>query len=225
MKMKKDEFIEKEFQNYFSGVNPPSGVTDDAKRLILERKSRRKLALRLSGFASVLACLVLIFSVTLYNKNANKITYYSTGDLKVETVSLSEVKDKTDEINLNSFEILEFASNANAEYYLYYDGSEIKFIEIKITCLNSYGREDVKIYIELTGKKNTCEDFKKYYGLENEEKYQGVSYEYANTNDNGEWVSKAFLQYNGYKYFLETQVSSVKVNGNYTLQKYLNLII
>ena len=226
MKMKKDKFIENEFHNYFSGVNPPSGLTQDAKRLILEKKSRRKLAIRISSLSSVFACIILIIAVAISFVNQNKITYYSTAELQVKLFNYSDASSYGIQQQLKPFEVIEFASNANATYRLYYDNNDdIKLIEVKITCLNNYGREDVKIYIETTGKKTTCEDFKPFYELEDQKEIKGVSYDYESQYLGGEWVSKAYFSNQNTKYFIETQVSSVKVDKEFTLEKYLNLII
>ena len=226
MKMKKDKFIENEFCTYFEGVTPPPGVTNDAKRLIPEQKSRRKLAIGFTSFASAFASVILVIAIALLMINQNKITYYSTSTVQVKALSYNEITDESLESAMEPFEIIEYSSNAHADYYLYYDDKDnLKFIEIRITCLNNYGREDVKIYIEVTGKKVTCEDFKAFYELEDEEEINGVSYKYESESLGGEWVSKAYFKNNNLKYFVETQVPTVKVDKNFTLEKYLNLLI
>lgn len=224
MKMKKDEFLEKEFCEYFSGVTTPAEVTEDAKRLIRQKNPRRKLV-NIARLSSILACLVLILAVTVNALNQNKITYYSSLSLKTENVNLNQIIDEKLKTAVKQFEVLEFSTNANADYRLFYDeDGNVKYLEIIITCLNYYGREDVKIYIETTDNKVTCEDFKPYYQLKNKGKNYKTSYKFENTIENGEWVSKAYLQNEGLKYFIQTQVSSGIVDGSFTLEKYLNLI-
>ena len=74
----KDDRLEKEFEEYFKGVNIPDDITGDAKKSV---KPRRKISPKFVKFASIAASIVLVFAVSLtvilktdFNKVSDKVT-------------------------------------------------------------------------------------------------------------------------------------------------------
>ena len=58
----KDSRLEKEFEEYFKGVNISDDITADAKRYV---KPRRNIMPKIAKFASIAASIVLVFAVAL----------------------------------------------------------------------------------------------------------------------------------------------------------------
>lgn len=216
--MKKDENLQKAFSEYTGGVKAPDISLENAKNAIRERKSKGKLTRRIVSFASVFACAVIIFAGMLIYRNNNKITYYDSASLKQEVTFYSELKDGDLSVYVSPLEKMEYAENAHLDYYLYYDGETVKFIKLEITKLNDYGREDVTVFIELTGKKSTCKDFEEYYKLEDKNTLNGNKYKFKKEQVAGEWVSSAYMATSDAKYFID-----VESPYSGSLEKYLKI--
>lgn len=201
----KDDKINGALGDYVKGVSLPDISLEAAKNKIRASKDKRKLYKRITAFASVFACAVLIFAGVLIFKNNNKITYYGADNLKTEAAFFTELENGEYAEYVAPLKKAEYADNAHVDYYLVYDGETLKYIKIDVTRLNDYGREDVSIYIEFTGKKSTCAEFKKYYGLKNKSASNGVEYKYGKEEVAGEWVSSAYVNSDNVKYFFDVE--------------------
>jgi len=214
----KDDKLNGALGDYVKGVNLPNISLEAAKNKIRAGKDKRKLFKRITAFTSVFACAAIIIAGVLIFKNSNKITYYGAENLKTEVAFFTELENGEYADYVAPLKNAEYADNAHVDYYLSYDGETLKYIKIDITWLNEYGREDVSIYIEFTGKKSTCAEFKKYYDLKNKSASHGTEYKYDKQEVAGEWVSCAYVKSNDVKYFFD-----VESPYNGSLEKYIKM--
>ena len=86
----KDDRLEKEFDEYFKGVNISDDITADAKKSV---KSKRNIMPKIVKFASIAASIVLVFAVSLaviLKTDFNKVTDPSDGNTSGNEGSLPD---------------------------------------------------------------------------------------------------------------------------------------
>ena len=216
----KDDKIKCVFDEYLSGGSYPKISLDNANNLIEEKKQKRKQRKKMMiAFASFACALVIVLSAFLIADSLT-IKYYDIASLEETSTTYMTLKNnKKYSRYVTNFEKVENATNANIDYYIYYDGDKVSFIKLEINAITRYGAESATIYIEFTDDTHTCESFKNYYELENEGKIYNTEYKYNKEQVAGEWVSSAYFEYANAKYFVDIESPSSNA-----LNKYLDII-
>lgn len=226
--MKKDDKLERAFDEYFEGLELPEGLAEDAKKLNIKRKP---LISRLTKYASALACALIVCIVAAVgihsgiNNVADDDDYGGSSGNSGAADDLSESDGSallySDTYSLSGLETSEFdaytisqtnsalgiiekfalASNANVTSCTgYSDGGELMLVKAEVTVISTYNQQ-TEIYVEFTEDGCVCEDLTYYYGGANYA-YGNVSYLYCETEDNGEPVRCITAEVNGVKYYI-----------------------
>lgn len=237
----KDDKLEKEFEEYFKGVNTPDDITRDAKKYV---KPKRNVMPKFVKFASVAASFVLIFAVALtiilkadFNKadndastdskpsqtpdisdSDNGFKFYVDGD--IETSDANEYALSSLNSALRFIENFAIASNANVEKCeAGYRNGKLALVRADVNLLNGLSRDETTIFVEFTDKNLIYRELADYYDGEIYS-YRGLKYYLTEkTGENGEPEFKLHVSYNGVKYYFNVRSSDKKA-----YEKYLNFV-
>lgn len=221
----KNDNLERQFNEYFNGVNLPDDITADAKNHV-------KKPFRFNGFlkfASVAASIVLVcvISVAVMTSGIlgtpqtpeSFITTYDVGNLTcvaADGYGISKLNS-----SLKIIQNFALADNATVnDCKTYYSDENLTLAYADVSILKGITRQDAKIYIEFTPEnevyeplKDFTEGTKRYYY----NNYYRYNFEYA---ENGEPVTYIYLYLNEVKYYFE--VNSSDSNAYFD---YLNMIL
>ena len=243
----KDNRLEKEFEEYFKGVNIPDDITADAKRYV---KPRRSIMPKIVKFASIAASIVLVFAVALtviFKSDFNKaeqsdgagspsagapdlegnspsaggaFEFYTDGDLTqmdVNAYSLSSLSS-----SLKFIENFALADNASVESCKagYNTNDKLVLVKARVNISNGLNRDETTVFVEFTEENLVYGELADYY--------KGAIYYYngaeyfltATVAENGEPEFKLHILYKGVKYYFNVHSSDKKA-----YEKYLKLII
>lgn len=225
----KDERLEKQFDEYFNGLDKPQGITAKAKNA---NKRGRPNGAKILKFASLAACLVLVCTVTVLalraaspapadppgngTNDGSEATYYSLSSLTAKQLDAYAIDAKA-QPELAPVTKLANAANADVTQLTEYGSDGDAFIvKAEIILLDNGTRQDVTMYVEYAD--SICREVQ--YIAEGESKYyKNVPYSYVLTYDDGEPVSNFSAQKNGVKYYV-----CVKSSDGSAYIKYLSLI-
>lgn len=213
----KDDKLEKEFEEYFKGVNTPDNITGDAKKYVRTEKRAMPKFLK---FASVAASFLLVFALSLtvilktdlFKKTDGStdsdasppsesiFRFYSDSELESRNADAYSVSslDKS----LIFLQNLAVADNAQVSGCKagYKDG-KLFLVEADSELRYGLNRDRTKIYVEFTEENLVYSELKDYYGGS---KYYFNGAEYyltEQTGENGEPEFKLHISYNGVKYY------------------------
>lgn len=206
----KDDKIKSVFDEYLSGLEEyPKVSLDNAKNLIVNKKKQRKQKKKMwLAFASFACALILVIS-TIFIVDSTRLKYYDIASLtKTPTTYIQLKNDSECSKYVTPFNDYEIAKNANIDYYSYYDSEKLVLLKLDITKITRNGAESATIYIEFTGDKNTAEEFKEYYKLQEKDKLYRNEYKYSTEQVAGEWVNLAYFEFNNAKYFINIESPS-----------------
>ena len=238
----KDERLEKEFEEYFKGVNTPGNIIGDAKNLV---RRRRNIWPKVVKFASIAASFVLVFAVALtivlksdFNKGGDSTTpsgppqgvtpspvpdddfkYYTDATLSTESTNAYSLSSLNE--SLRFIENFAIAANASVNYCeaAYTDG-KLTLARADVSLLNGFSRDETKIYVEFTDEKLIYSELADYY-KGNKSYYRGAEYYLTQTTaENGEPNFKLHVSYGGVKYYFDVISSDLKA-----YEKYLKMIV
>ena len=239
----KDNRLEKEFDEYFKGVNTPDNITGDAKKLI---KPKSNFLPRFVKFASVAASLVLVFAVALaiilntdFKKSPSdgdsmdgqapgqsdssadvpRFDLYTDSDLVLTDENAYSIS--TLDKSLKFIENFALAGNASVGTCTagYRDG-ELAIVKAEISLMSGLNRDDTTVFIEFTDTNTVYGELAEYYDG-TVHYYYGVNYYLTvTTGENGEPEFKLHILYKGVKYYF-----NVHSSDEAAYEKYLNLVL
>lgn len=217
----KDEQLEKQFDEYFKGLEQPQNITADAKRQV--KKGGRKGA-KFVKFASVAACLLLVGTVTVFALRNLFPAQPINPDGPAETYSLSSLTAVSADVYADAkspalLPVYKITCADNAQvvgYTTYREDGKTVIVRADIVVLKDGRRQDAVMYIDLSDK--ICEELKFIDGGETKS-YYSVDYRYLMTYDNGEPVTNFSVTANQAKYYV-----SVKSTDTSAYKDYLNVI-
>lgn len=240
----KDERLEKEFEEYFKGVNTPGNIIGDAKNLV---RRRRKVLPKFVKFASIAASVVLVFAVALtivlksdFNRgdssappaadssqgnspngvpDNNGFKYYTDAQLSTRIADAYSISSLNK--SLKFIENFAIASNAsvNSCEAGYTDG-KLTLAKANVSILSGLSRDETTVYVEFTEEKLVYDGLADYY-KGSKSYYRGAEYYLTRTTaENGEPNFKLHVSYRGVKYYFDVISSDVRA-----YEKYLDLII
>ena len=239
----KDDNLEKEFEEYFKGVNTPDDITRDAKKFV---KPKRNLMPKIVKFASVAASFLLVFAVTLtfifktdFNKTDNNtpdnnnpgqipdisdpdeigFKFYADGDLETRETNAYSVSSLNKALRF--IENFAIADNANVEKCQagYKDG-RLTLVKADINLLHGLSRDETSIFVEFTDEKLIYKELAGYYDG-NIYSYRNLNYYLTEeTGENGEPEFKLHISYKGVKHYFNVRSSDKKA-----YEKYLDLVL
>ena len=235
----KDERLEKEFEEYFKGVNTPGNIIGDAKNLV---RRRRKALPKFVKFASIAASFILVFAVSLtivlkadFNKgdqaappsssepsgvpDGNGFKYYTDAQLLTESADMYSLASLNK--SLQFIENFAIATNAsvNSCETSYSDG-KLTLAKANVSMLNGLSRDETIIYVEFTEEKLIYGELADYY-KGSKSYYNGAEYYLTRTTaENGEPNFKLHVSYRGVKYYFDVTSSDLKA-----YERYLNIIV
>lgn len=223
----KDQRLEKEFGEYFKGVNTPDDITADAKKYVKPGTSFMPKFLK---FASVAASCVLVVTVAVLLLTRDSFKNDSPSSDVAESAPLYYDADITavdaDAYSLPnkpSFKfITRLASYGGAhvsDCVTYYSENELVLFNAEVEMLYGLNRYDAEMYIEFTPDK-TYAPLKDY--TEGEKSYyRGAEYYVTQTvADNGEPEFKLYVSYNGLKCYFDITSSDEQA-----YMKYLEIVV
>ena len=243
----KDENLQKEFEEYFKGVNIPNDITADAKADV---KPKRNIMPKIAKYASIAASIVLVFAVTMtilfrqnfrVNSPGGGITNNggtpnppdgmgdsAASDSEFELYTDSELVQSyqnaysisTLNSSLKVIENFAYASNATVENCKagYRDG-ELALVTAEITIVNGLNRDETIVFVEFTDEKLIYDELADYFDGKTYT-YYGVQYYLTETTaENGEPEFKLHILYKGVKYYF-----SVRSSDTNAYKKYLNIV-
>lgn len=225
--MKKDDMLEKKFSEYFDSVDLPDGVTDDAKQYMRNRgKPRRKFSFAVK-LASLFACAVIVtvgaveigMSVNQQRiNNANTTVYYDDVNLNK---TVAEANTLAQDERLNFLDTFIDADNMtmNCMTYRSTDNGELLLVKTELQLLTGNSREDTVIYAELSDNKFYA-PLKEYRNLSAVATSYNYEYSYTSSITNGEYTTKAYLEINGTRYYIQT-----RSHEKDTHLKYISILI
>lgn len=218
--MKKDEQLEKVFDEYFEGAIPPQGAADDAKKLIAKRKRTKRVWL---GAASAAACALLVFAGALgimlsdFRQTPNLdadggVVYYTDADLACERISVYEAEKLAPALSF--IELFCYADNATVtECAAYSLSGGTALIRAEVSVLAFPCRQDVTVYAELE-ENAVYEPLKDYFGG-SKLTYRDLGYTLTQTEENGETVSLVQTVYGGTKLYFSVKSSNAEAYVSY----------
>lgn len=237
--MKKDNNLERAFDEYFeAGKAPDKSVTDGAKNLIRQR-GRLSTPMRRTLIAAACAASVFVSGAGLYFfpatvgniadaingfNHANKpappsvsvIEYYGAEGLSESAV---DVFADGAPAGLDFVKKLEFATNYSVNSVNGYSSEgNLAYVKAEFSAVVNASRHDTVVYAEYTEKNSVCEIFEEYYDGK-QSYYRGYGYLSFETEENGEPVKKLTLERDGVKYYV-----SVTSSDAYAYYVWLDLI-
>ncbi len=238
----KDERLEKEFGEYFKGVNTPGNITGDAKSFV---KPKRKALPKFVKFASCAASLLLVFAVALTvvlktdlfkagsapgDGNTSQgepsapdgngeLKYYTDAELSTKTENAYSISSLNS--NLKFIENFAIASNASVNLCeAGYSDGKLMLAKAEISLISGLTRDETRIYVEFTDKNLIYGELADYY-KGSKSYYRGAEYYLTETTaENGEPNFKLHVAYRGVKYYFDVISPDKKA-----YQKYLDLIV
>ena len=219
----KDERLEKEFEEYFKGVNISDDIIADAKK---SAKPKSRVMPKIVKFVSVAASIVLVFAVALtivlktdFKLGGNKgnstgtppslgadsgFRLYSDRDLVKsdgDAYSVSTVNS-----SLKFIENLAYSQKANVESCKvgYMDG-ELALVTAQVSLLNGLNRDETVIFVEFTETELIYSGLEDYYDGETFSYYGAKYYLTSTTAENGEPEFKLHITYGKVKYYFKIQ--------------------
>lgn len=243
----KDDRLEKEFEEYFKGINTPDDITGGAKKYVKPKNSFMPKFVKL---ASIAASFVLVFAVALTivlksdfnspsegnhsfgNDNADSNTappasdspaevyyYYSDSDLSLNEANAYSISslDKS----LKFIESLAIADNASVnKCEAAYKDNKLALVKADVSLTSGLNRDETKIFVEFTDRQTVHSGLAGYYDGYTHY-YRGAKYYLTEgVAENGEPEFKLHVNYNGVKYYFNVTSSDTRA-----YEKYLNLIV
>lgn len=234
----KDNRLEKEFEDYFKGVNIKNDITADAKKAMAE-KPKRRIWPQIAKYASIAASIVLVFSLALtitlktdFNRLFNfggsgvnkpdaaaQFQTYTDSDLQKQDLNAYSLASLNSSLKL----IEDFAHAKNASVTsceaAYTVDKKLALVIAEVHLLNGLNRDETSIFIEFTDQKAVYSELTGYYdGKENT--YKGAEYYLtATTAQNGEPEFRLHISYGGVKYYFKVQSTDRKA-----YEKYLKMV-
>ena len=228
----KDDMLEKEFEEYFKGVNTPNDITADAKKYV---KPKNKILPKFVKFASIAASFVLVAAIALtialradFKKTENTppdasapsgFSFYTDGDLDTERANPYSLSSLDRALKfIETFAFADHASINNCEAG--YKENELALVKADVSIINGLYRDDTKVYVEFTDENLIYGELADYYDGK-KGTYRGAQYYLTETTaENGELQFKLHVSYRGVKYYFDVHSSDKKA-----YEKYLNLIV
>lgn len=213
----KDDKLEKEFEEYFKGINTPDDITEGAKKYV---KPKNKFSPWFLKLAPVAASLVIVCAVTITfavrgadRPTAPAYTFYTDAEL--------QKTENADLISLVPFlKNFELADNAIIKgYEISYNASGLALIKADVSVQNGLHRDDTEIYVEFTEPNLIYDGLAEYYDGAAENYRGAVYYLTRGIADNGEPEYKLQTNFNGVKYYF--CVTSTEENAHI---KYLEMV-
>ena len=242
--MKKDELLERELEGYIDGSVPPGeSVTERAKNCIREKNGAKtpvfkRAMIAVAGFATACASAIGLYFLPIAGggvidkgdgigstqteapgangsaSNSNSATplFYSAQNLSVSEASIY-APDRPKGIEF--LERFDLASNCSLDAFAAYsDGENIAFVKAELSGSFNLSRHDAVIYAEYAEENSACELFEEYYAGARLS-YGAHDYLYAQSYENGEYVSKAYILKDGVKYYISVQSSDAEAYMGY----------
>ncbi len=232
--MKKDNHLESVFDEYFeSSKAPDESVLTAAKNSMKKPRTQHRVLKRILVTAAC-AALALASVVGLYcfpstvnnviaglggngNQAGTQINYYGAEGL--DEMQIDFYADDAPS-GLNFVKKLDRAKNYSVNSVDGYSSEgNLAYVKSQFTAVVNGSRHDTVVYTEYTQKNSVCELFEEYYGGA-KDYYQGYSYLYFDTEENGEPVRKLTLQHGGIKYYV-----AVTSSDAYAYRTWLDLIL
>lgn len=233
--MKKDFELEKVFDEYIEGTTPPSErVTEAAKNSIKNKKTvftRLKGAL-IAAAGVISACgaaIAMYFTpdaisglIDAGNKGDNsstvqEINYYDHSNFAESSL---DIYSHDTPQGIDFMKKISLASNCSVNSVsAYYNGENIAYVKAEVTASVNSCRHETVIYAEYADENTACELFREYYGGETAY-YEGYTFLYLDSEDNGEYVKKMVVEKNGVNYYVCVTSSDV-----YAYRTWLDLIL
>ena len=243
----KDNDLEKQFDEYFKGVNISNDIVADAKKPV---EHKRKAMPRIVRFASIAASIVLVFAVALtvilktdFNKvapgnsvgdsgasgdstgspdvsegDASLVSYYTDSDLEKSDANANSISKLNSSLKI--IENFAMASNANVESCkAAYKDDKLALVIAKVNILNGLNRDETTVFVEFTEKNTVYGELADYY--EPSVRYfDGNEYYLTQTvGENGEPEFRLHISYGGVKYYF-----NVHSSDKYAYEKYLYMV-
>lgn len=242
----KDDRLEKEFDEYFKGLNIQSDIIADAKATV---KPKREILPKIMKFVSIAASGVLVFAVALTvmvktgfngvfqgnnvsgagsapdthpgdggDNDAPRFELYTDSDLVQSNQNAYSISALNS--SLKFIENLAYAYNSSVESCTagYKDG-KLALVTAEVSILSGLNRDDTTVFVEFTDEKLIYNGLADYYDG-NLFNYYGAQYYLTSTTaENGEPEYKLHISYSGVKYYF-----SVRSTDIYACKKYLNLV-
>lgn len=233
----KDKNLQKEFEEYFKGVNISDDITADAKAQV---KPKRIIMPKIVKFASIAASIVLVFAVTLtlifssdFKKtypndempnsgaaapDSSAFKFYTDSDLTQYNQNAYSISSLN--YSLHFIENIAYAQNATVENCKAgYRSGKLALVTAEVSIVNGLNRDDTTVFVEFTDEKLIYDELADYYDGK-AYNYFGAQYFLTETTDeNGEPQFKLHILYDGVKYYFSVRSSDLKA-----YEKYLNMV-
>lgn len=238
----KDDKLEKEFGEYFKGVNTPDGITADAKKRV---KKENTFLPKFAKFASIAASFVLVAAVALTvvlktDVKEGQSTLPSTpdqsssdgvliGDKYLYLYSedgLAQKKENPYSVTslnpaLKFMERIALADNADVKNCTsLYNGETLYMVKADLDVLSGFSRDETEMIAEFTEENYVLREVAEYYAGEKGTYYGAEYYLTETVGGNGEPEFKLIVINDGIKYYFDVKSSDKTAYG-----KYLNLVL
>lgn len=208
--MEKDTILQTTFDRYFAGAQLPPCDLSKAKRIVSARARERRVggivAAAVSSVATLFACIIISIVFALRSimgwwdnrlPDVSGPAGYLLADTTSTAASYFELKDKY--AVMRSFAPFSLASNADAQYTLYYAEDKEVLLRADLKYRDGMTSFSATVWCDLTEGEYSAEDFKEYRALPMGAGSYRAQMEYLN----GEYVSRAYMMKNDTEYVID----------------------